>query len=173
MKKNKKKTFLSDTFEQLSDTAVSTVKKTGASVRDTFDPITSLNENGGVNQQTAEKVKEQLEQKGKNHTPIDLGSFEKNYKKQDEQKAEELRTRLFKLVKEGEKETFEATKKKESEQKQLDEEEEEQKKRKEQEEEKKKREQAPPKGKQRRNIFSPKKKAQEQHAEYRPSSGQG
>lgn len=172
--KPKKRTFLGDTFEQLSDTATSTVKKAGTSIDKTFNPLDAVNNEDGIREQEAiEKAKEKLEKKKENHTPIDLKDFKDKYKQEDEKKAEELRNRLFQLVKEGEKEAFEAKKKQEEERRKEEEEEEHQKKKKQEEEKKKREESTLPKGKRRRSIFSPKKKAQEQHTEFKPSGGQG
>jgi hypothetical protein len=172
--KPKKRTFLGDTFEQLSDTATSTVKKAGTSVNKTFNPLDAVNNENKIREQEAvEKAKEKLEKKNENHTPIDLKNFEDKYKQQDEKKTEDLRNRLFQLVKEGEKEAFEEKKKQEEERKEKEEEEERQKKRRREEDKKKQEESTLPKGKQRRSIFSPKKKAQEQRTEFKPSGGQG
>ena len=172
--KPRKRTFVGDTFEQLSNTTTSTIKKTAASVNQTFNPLDSINDEEKKQDQAAiEKAKEKMEKKKENHTPIDLKDFENKYGEQDEKKAEELRHRLFKLVKEGEEEAYEEKKKKEEERKRKEEEEEQQKKRK-KEEEKNKQNDAPlPRGKQRRSIFSHKKKAQEQRTEYKPSGSQG
>ena len=172
--KPQKRTFVGDTFEQLTDTTSSTAKKATSAVSQTFNPLDSINNEEQMQEQAAiEKAKEKMEKKKENHTPIDLKDFEGKYKEQDEKKAEELRQRLFKLGKEGEEEVYEAKKKKEEERKKKEEEEERQKKRKKEEEKKKQEENSLPRGKQRRSIFSHKKKAQEQHTEYKPTSGQG
>ncbi len=172
--KQKKRTFIGDTFEQLADTTTSTGKKVASSVSQTFNPLDSINNEKQMQGQIAiEKAKEKMEKKKKNHTPIDLQNFEKNYKEQDEKKAEELRQRLFKLVREGEDEAYEEKKGKEGERKKKEEEEEQQKKRRKDEEKRQQEDGSLPKGKQRRSIFSPKKKSQEQHTEYKPTSGQG
>ncbi|OGK18307.1 hypothetical protein A3G67_03365 [Candidatus Roizmanbacteria bacterium RIFCSPLOWO2_12_FULL_40_12] len=172
--KVKKKTFIGDTFEQVSDTGTSTVKQVGKAVQTTFDPLQALDQENDIalDNKTDENVKSEVEN-NKNHTPVDLEQLKNNYNDQDKLQEEAARQRLFKMVKEGEREAYDLKKKKEEKRKNKEEEEKDQKKKKKEEERKKQDETSLPKGKQRRSIFSPKKKARLQHAEYKPQSGQG
>lgn len=106
----------------------------------------------------------------KSHTPLNLEKLGKNYKDAEAQKTEVLRQRLFQLVKRGEEKVLLEKKQEEGEKKQKEAYEVQEKKRKE-EEKKKQQAQEIPKGKVRRSIFSPRKVAQRQHTETKPSSG--
>lgn len=152
----KKGRILHDTFEQLAELGQSTAKKAVKQVGQTFNPLGILE---------TEKNKKQ------NHTPLDLEGLEKKYDEQDKQKEAVLRTRLFQLVKEGEKEELARQKRQKQEEQQKLLSEEEKKKKEEEEEEKRKQLAKAPKGKIRRSIFSPKKVAQREHAEVKPATG--
>lgn len=163
----KKKTILTDSFEHVAELGKTTAKKTGKALKDiALDTGTAktLEQLVGSQPSTgAEKLN------GKNHTPLDMDSLKQKYQEQDKQKEAALKARLFQLSRQGEAEIVAKRKqqKQQKEQQIL------------QEEEEKKREEAQkqqvqgeiPKGKQRRSIFSPVKKAREQHAETRPATG--
>lgn len=108
--------------------------------------------------------------RNKNHTPINLEKLGKSYQDNEKQKTEALRQRLFQLVKLGEEKVL-LEKKQEEEEKKRKELYEAQEKKKREEEKKKQQFGELPKGKIRRSIFSPKKIAQRQHSEFKPSSG--
>lgn len=147
--------ILQDTFEQLAELGQSTAKKAVKQIGQTFTPLGVL---------------EKEQDKKPNHTPLDLKGLEKKYDAQDKQKEAVLRTRLFQLVKEGEKEELAKQKKERQEkERQLIAEEEEHKKK--EEEKKKQQTTEAPRGKIRRSIFSPKKVAQREHAEIKPAVG--
>ncbi|OGK40531.1 hypothetical protein A3A74_02985 [Candidatus Roizmanbacteria bacterium RIFCSPLOWO2_01_FULL_35_13] len=109
-------------------------------------------------------------QTNKSHTPLNIDKLAKSYQNNDMQKTENLKQRLFQLVKRGEEEVLYEKKRKEQEKKQKEAQDIETKKRKEQEA---RQQQAGdiPQGKVKRSIFSHKKVAQRQHAELKPSSG--
>ena len=172
--KIKKKTVISDVFEQIADTATGSLKQIPRAVGDSLNPLSNLPESHGVERDTGVKKQvEKLQDQSGNHTNLDLGALEKLYEAQDQQKEDVLRQRLFKLVKEGEEQVYEGKKKEEEEKKQREESEDRQKKITAEKKNKNTNEGTLPRGKVRRNIFSPKKKAQQQHIEYRPSAGQG
>lgn len=151
----KKGRILHDTFEQLAELGQSTAKKAVKQVGQTFNPL---------------RILETEQNKKQNHTPLDFEGLKKKYDDQDKQKEVALRTLLFHLVKEGEKEELEKSKKlkQEEEQRVLVEE---QEKKKKEEERKKQEQQKIPEGKKRRNIFSPKQTVKREHAEIKPSVG--
>lgn len=166
----KKKTIISDTFEQVTELGSATAKRTAKTVKDivmdvgtakTLERVVTNNDTNGPEKANGKK----------NHTPLDLDGLEKKYQDQDKQKEKNLRIRLLQLVSQEEGRVL-AKKKQEKKAKEgrIIQEEEEKKK---QEEEKKKQQEKGkvPEGKKRRSIFSPKKKASEQHMEIRPSSG--
>lgn len=169
-----KGSFWSDTFEQALEFGQSTAKQTGQSVKQTFSPLKILEQVVRTNQSSSQdKGKEKLEAGQVNkpdHTPLDFDKLQQKYSAQDKQKTEALRYRLFQLVKSGEEKAITEKKKEEGEEKRKLLYEEQEKKRK---EEKKKQEQAGqiPQGKIRRSIFSPKKMAQRQQMEVKPSAG--
>lgn len=159
--------ILQDTFEKVVELGGSTAKQTAKQVSQTFSPLNILE-----NLTTSGSSKPiETDKKKDTHTPIDIKGLTKNYEAQDKQKESALRNRLFQLVKSGDEQELQK-KKSEERQKTVQEQREEQQK---EEEEKKKRETQIlgeiPQGKQRRSIFSPRVKAQREHAEYKPASG--
>lgn len=170
----KKGTILEDTFEKLAEQggkASNTIKKSLTSV---VSPTKMWEQILGIapseNDNGLEKLKNE-QQKNKNHTPLNLEKLHTKYQNNEKQKLEKLRFHLFRLVKQGEEKTLYDKRKEEQEKKQKIIYEAQEKKKK--EEEKKKREQINevPKGKVRRSIFSPKKVAERQHAETKPTTG--
>lgn len=171
--KVRKKTFISDTFEQIADTGVGSAKQSMKAVKQTFDPFSKMPESKGMSQsEKMSMTQREILGKKDNHTPIDLKELEKKYDDQDKKKQDVLRQRLFKLVSEGTELAYHEKDKKMQEKKR-DEEKEEQDKKKAQAKRRSQDEGAIPRGKQRRSILSPKKKAQQQHTEYKPSAGHG
>lgn len=158
--------ILQDSFEQIVELGQTTATKGAKQAAQTFSPLNILE-----NLTTSRTPKPiETEKKKDSHTPIDLGSLKNNYEAQDKQKENVLRNKLFRLVKSGDEQELEK-KKSESRQKTAQEQREEQEKI---EREKRIRESQSgnvPQGKQRRSIFSPKAKAQREHAETRPAVG--
>ncbi|MEK7071306.1 MAG: hypothetical protein AAB966_05875 [Patescibacteria group bacterium] len=170
MKKIKKKTIINDTFETLSDLGKSTAKTTVKSISEAFIPD-AFTSTAAVEEQSGKtavgEIGEFKEQKrGNNHTSIDT---EKLYKDHDKQNIDAVRQRLFNIVKSDEERIIEENKRKLAKQEHAEESEHHQKK----QEGIANQQQGGglPSGKKRRSIFSPKKKAQEQHPETRPSTG--
>ena len=166
----KKKTILSDSFEQVAELGKTTVKKTAKTLKDIVQDVGTaksleklIDGNGST---SAEKTN------GQNHTPLDLDKLKENYDEQDKQRMKTLTAHLFQLSKQEEAKVNVERKQKEQQKLQQDVSEEQEKKRRE-EEKKKQEEQGPPlpSGKKRSSIFSTKKKADEQHMETRPSTG--
>lgn len=177
MKKGKG-TFAGDTFEKLAEMGKSTVKKTGKSVSQTFDPSKLFEQTTGSSHELPQKQEPQEKapssDKTKNHTPLDFAALQKKYEEQDREKMNKLRGHLFRLVKEGEQKVLEEKKKEEKEKVEREMREKEEKKKKD-EEEKKRQQDEIPRGKQRISIFSPKaarkRAANRQRTEIRPSTG--
>lgn len=147
-----KGTFVSDTFEQLAELGKLPVQKNS--------------------QRRVKATNEEQEHKEKsNYTVLDVHTLRSHYKKKDDQQIEEVRRTLrhyFDLQKSEEKKAVEARKKEEKERMKMIEEETQKKKK---EEERKKQGTPLPKGKERKNIFSPKKVAKRSQVETRVGSG--
>jgi len=159
--------IIRDTFEQIAELGGSTVKKGAEQTAKTFSPL-SIFEN--LISTDSETPKKNTDKKPEGHTPIDIKDLTKTYEAQDKQKEHALRNKLFRLVKGGDDQELEK-KKAEEQQKTVEEQREEQEKI---EKEKRIRESQAgdvPQGKKRRSIFSPRVKAQREHAEYKPASG--
>ncbi len=95
--------FFDDTFEKLAELGVSTVKKSGTAVKQTFDPLKLAEKAAGANtlqDKGMEKLEKGQSQKQK-HTPLDFDKLQKQYQNQDQLKADALHYRLFQLVKGG------------------------------------------------------------------------
>lgn len=164
-----KGSFLSDTFEKLAELGGATAKQTTKVTQQVVNPQKVLEQVTGVTNRSEEEAKREIEKKNAS-TPLDLQKLEKSYEEQDKQKEDILRNRFFQLVKEGERGALAEAKREEEEKKKREEQEVEEKKKKEQE--RLKQQEAGdglPKGKERKSLFSPKKKAQELHPETKPS----
>lgn len=162
--------IINDTFEQLAELGVSTVKKTGQSVKQTFNPL-QIFEAESDKQSPENKQKSQKELGTKNnHTPLDFDKLGGQYQTQEKQKEEALRQRLFQLVKGDEKRAVEERKQEKKQQEQA-EIREVQEKNKRIEAQKQQSYMETPKGKERRSILSKKKKVTQEQAEFKPSTG--
>lgn len=165
----KKKTILSDSFEQVAElgkTATKRMVKTTKNITLDVGTAKALEHLTTGASTSVEKTN------GQNHTPLKMDQLQEKYKEQDAQKEANLRARLFQLSRQGESEMLTKKKQEEQQKEQQTMQEEQETKRKE-EEGKMHQEQGPPlpSGKKRRSIFSPRKKAQEQHSETRPATG--
>ena len=157
--------LLEDTFEQLAELGQSTAKKTVKSVAQTLNPFDKPTV---IASETKQPQTESI--KGKNHTPLDFNKLKDKFQDKEKLKTETLRNRLFQMVKQGDERLLMKQRQEELEKKRREAYANEEKKRK-QEEKKKKQFGEIPLGKIRRSIFSPKKAAQQQHAELKPATG--
>jgi len=168
--------FFQDSFEKAFEEGKSMVKNTGKSLKKTLSPKDLLDQLSGKDSQSSEKGMEQVEQgkstkKPPQSTPLNFKDLEKKWQRQDRQKINSLRNRLFQRVHEEEKKARYSLDKKEQERLQKQQEEEEKEK---QEEARRRQEEAQieePQGKRRRSIFSPKKAAKKKTVELKPSIG--
>lgn len=172
MAKNKKRTIITDSFEQVAELGKTTVKST---VKTTKNIVMDLGTAKALEQLVTGSGSGGSEKLNgnKNHTPLDIENLKGKYEQQDKQKEESLKMRLFHLSRQEEGRVLAEKKQEEKQKEQQLIQEDQEKKRKEEEEKKKQAEQGQvlPSGKKRRSIFSPKKKASEQHMETRPASG--
>lgn len=164
--------LLEDTFEQLVELGQSTVKKSVKSVVQTINPLSVLDKQSEVriSQDKEQNGKTMEVKKGNNYTPLDFEKLQNKFKEKEKIKTEALRYRLFQMVKQADERLIMEKRQEEMQNKRqelyL------QKEQKRKEEEKKKNQAAPlPRGKIRQSIFSPKKIAQQQHAETKPATG--
>ncbi len=159
--------FWDDTFEKLAELGTSTVKKSGKSVKQTFNPLQIFE---APSEQSAEQKKQMEKLKKKDHTPLDFQKLQETYQDQDEKKTAELRNRLFQLVKKGEEEELVKRKREREQQGQQELQEKEAKKKKEEEQKKLQEQSETPRGKERKSILAPKKRVvRESQAEFKPS----
>ncbi len=160
--------FFEDTFEKLVELGLSTAKKTGKSVAQTFSPLTLLEKAAGLNNAQDNHQEREKKTDKNSHTPLDFERLKEKYNQQDKQKEIALRNRLFHLVRQGEEKEIERKKQEEMNKKQEEEREKAEKERRKKMEEQQTQELIP-RGKIRRSIFSPKKAAQQKHAEFKPA----
>ena len=182
------KAILEDSFEKLVEQSRTQAKKTAKTavdqIKQTFSPSKMWEQILGVSPSTSESgnVTSEVEEErsdGKtsevkktgNHTPLNLEKLGKKYQEKEKQKTENLRQKLFQLVKRGEEEVLQQKKQEEQEKEQKEVYEVEEKKKKLAEKQKQEQMDDIPKGKIRRSIFSPKKVAQRQNAEVKPATG--
>ncbi len=164
--------FFEDTFEKILEQGATTVKQSVKQVAKTFDPLQMLDQVTGrsATDQGIEQI-EKSQPKKQKHTPLDFQNLQKNYENQDKQKTDALRQRLFQIVKGGEEKVLMEKRQEEMEKKRRETYEEMDKKRREEDRKKQEAAQFTPQGKVRRSIFSPKKIAKREQAEFKPSSG--
>ncbi len=165
--------FWEDTFEKALEQGTTMVKQSGKQVIQTINPLKLAESAFGVKSGNDNGM-EQLEKgKGKksNHTPLDFQKLQKNYQDQDKIKTDELRNRLFQMVKGADEKILMEKRQEEMEKKRKATYEELEKKRREEEKKKQEAAQLIPQGKIRRSIFSSKKVAKREQAEVKPSAG--
>ncbi len=175
--KNTKPQIYRNPFEQVAEIGQRIPQHVAQQVLDTFNPLSALDAKAPIDtvalKREEEKVRKEKKAKGEDFTPLDMQMLEEKYRKQDEYKAQQLKRRLFDLVKKGEEEAIEARHKEEEEKKKAEAEEEEQK-RKEEEEQKAATEQDNiPQGKEARGgLFAkkPKKQIQMENAPERKAA---
>lgn len=163
--------FWDDTFEKLAELGTSTAKKTVKSVGKIVNPLQALDKSSDNSQQAQqEKIAEEAK-RNPNHTPLDFKQLQEKFGKSDEQKAEELRNKLFHMVKNAEKESTERGKQETQQKEQQEIREKEEKERKEKEQHQQQSGGAPH-GKVHKSILGGgrKKASMEQLAEFKPSS---
>lgn len=166
-----KGSILNDTFEQLVELGSSTAKKSVQQVAQTLNPLNMIaNALGKENSQNSlNSSTEKLKNKKENNTPLDFKKLRENFKDQENIKMESLRIRLFQNVKREDEKTMERKDMEEAQKKRQEEFSSQEKKIK--EKEKKQQQGDVPTGKIRRSIFSTKKIAQREHAEFKPATG--
>jgi len=164
--------LIEDTFEKLAELGVSTTKKTVKSVSQTLNPFSDqVFEKKGNSNEVGAKIPE-IKSKEKSHTPLDFEKLKSKFQDKEKMKVEGLRNRLFQMVKQGDERMLMEKRQKEIEEKRREAIEEQQKKqRKEEQKRHMELDQGAPRGKIRKNIFSPKKSAEKQHAETKPATG--
>ncbi|MBW7960686.1 hypothetical protein H3C65_04340 [Patescibacteria group bacterium] len=163
--------LLDDTFEQLVELGQSTAKKTVKSVAQTFNPLSVL-DTPDANETGPNKSRSDNPEKMKknNSTPLDFEKLKNKFQDNDKAQTEALRNRLFQMVKQGDEKVLAEKKQEELQKKRQEEYEKEEKKRR--EEQQQQEISAPlPMGKIRKSIFNPKRSAERQHAETKPSTG--
>ena len=164
--------ILSDSFEQLVELGQSTVKQGGKQIGQTFSPLKLLETISPQSSQSSQSLqKEKAKSKDNKSTPLDLDKLHQKYQDQEKIKVENLRHRLFQIVKQEEEKSLQRKKTEEYQKKQKEEAEKEQKKHHQQQQQKAQQAEEEPRGKIRRSIFSPKKIAKRQQAEVNPATG--
>ncbi|MDO9028153.1 MAG: hypothetical protein Q7U68_04760 [Candidatus Roizmanbacteria bacterium] len=162
-----KGSILSDTFEQLVELGQSTAKKTVKSVAQTLNPFDKTSET----QSTKHPKYPESPKNPNNHKPLDFQKLKNKFQDKDKLQAEALRNRLFQIVKREDEKSLERKKMEEADKKRREEYLAQEKKRKEQEKQQQEQQGNIPRGKIRRSIFSSKKVAERQHAEFKPATG--
>ncbi len=162
--------FFEDTFEKLVELGTSTAKKTGKSLAQTFSPLKLLEKSVGLNNGQDDLQEREKKISKDSHTPLNFEKLKEKYEQQDKQRENALKNRLFQLVKQGEEKEIEIKKQEEMKKKQEEERERAERERRKKIEEEQKTQELIPRGKIRRSIFSPKKAAQQKHAEFKPAA---
>lgn len=169
-----KGSIISNVFEQFEDLGKSTVKSTAKAVNQSFNPVKLIEEIiNPTGSKTDPAAVEKLKQGGKNQsaTPLDLKKLDENYKKNSLSDLEAVR-RQFGFVKSEEKRAINALEQEENVRKQRLMQEEQQKAQNKKNAQIQGQTESLPQGKRPRGMAAAhKKKAQEKHAETKPSVG--
>lgn len=170
-----KNSVVSNVFEQMTDTTKASLKSAAKQVVDLVDPAkiieqivspgTALNNE----QNPVEKIKQETEKK-QSSTPLNFENLNKKYQENDAVKLMQWRKQLN-SVKEGEKNAINELEKEREDRMRKIAQEEQEKKRIEAEQQNANTSTSMPQGKQKRGMMAPKKKAQQQHQETKPSVG--
>jgi hypothetical protein len=165
--------FFDDALEKLAELGSSTSKKTVNVVNQTFSPLKISEKILGLDSNPSPANQEKIAQKQSDkHTPLNFEKLKESYAKQDARKQEELKNRLFQLIKQGDARILQENEERRKQEKIMEERKrEEEERRRRQLQQQTDRQEIIPRGKIRRSIFSPKKVAQKQHTEIRPSIG--
>lgn len=170
------KKIIKNAFEQVLESGKSMASSSAKQVKETFNPWdmirNSFTEGDKSNQNQVNKMKE-LHGKGGYHTPLNFENLEKTYAKQDEQKIQMMKQRLFQIVKRDEEKTHQKTEQMKSEKERQIVQEENEKKRRAEEQRRMSAQSAAPEGKSGRGsaLSRKKRKATEpQPVETKPAS---
>lgn len=167
--------ILSDSFEQLAELGQSTAKQGGKQIAQTFSPLKLIDQLTGKTQDNSPNPEEQNTRLSKTEdnksTPLDLNKLQQKYQNQEKTKVEELKHRLFQMVKREDEKSLQRKKAEEKQKKQEEEAKEEQKKRRQLKEAQEQQLAEEPQGKIRQSIFSRKKKKPAKTIETKPSAG--
>lgn len=167
-----KGSFTSNVIEELKDLGKGTVKSAASAVAKPLNPIKIIEEiitpKGGNDDKSVEKLNENAK-KG-NSTPLDFDKLNNKYQENDAKKLSAVR-KQFQLVKQDEQKAIDERKQELEEREKRIAQEEQDKKRRENENKQAQNADPIPAGKQKKGLFSPKKKAQMQHQETKPSVG--
>jgi len=164
-----KTNFFDDTFDKIAELGVSTTKKAAKAITQTFSPLKITEKMLGLDDELSVVNKQEIKKGGQNHSPLDFEKLNNQYARQDAQKQELLRNRLFQLMKQEDEKILQEKKQRKEQEKLTEERKKAEKKRQEQIAQQQTQETTIPRGKIRRSIFSPKKVAQKQHAEIKPA----
>lgn len=176
------KKIIHDAFEQVIESGKDMTKSSIKQVQETMSPWEMIRnsfadkntetENQSISGQT--KLKE-AQGKEKKHTPLDFDTLQKSYADQDRKNIDEMKQRLFQLVKKGEEKTMMEGKQKKTEKEQVIIQEEAEKKRGEEERRRRLTMSDAPEGKSERGTALLQKKRRKptepQPAETKPGSG--
>lgn len=170
-----KGSFASNVFEQFEDLGKATVKSTTQAVGQAVNPVKIIEQivspggKGNAQEGQMDKMKQETE-KAQSSTPLDFEKLTKKYQENDQTQLMAARRQLN-LVKEGEQKAIDELKKEEEERNRKFATADKEKQRREQEQKNAENATPMPQGKQKRGFGAPKKKAQQQHQEIKPSTG--
>lgn len=172
------KQVIQDAFEQLVESGQQTAKSSVKQVAQTFNPWDMIKNSftSGETSPSTELTKAK-EQMGKNttSTPLDFNKLQENYARQDKQKIDAMKNKLFQMVKGEEEKQFQSGKQKKLQETRQENWEEEEKKRRAIEQQRRQSMSGEPQGKERHSILGGKKKKKSvmepQPAELKPTTG--
>ncbi len=166
-----KGSLFEDTLEQLAELGSTTAKKSVQQVAATFNPLNLAKKISGEHTSSIEELSRKTAEvkRSKDYTPLDFKKLQENFKDREKIKMDRLRNLLFHIVKREDEKILEHKDIKAAQKKRQEEFSSQEKKIK--EKEKKKQQGDIPIGRIRRSIFSAKKVAQREHAEFKPASG--
>jgi len=97
------KKIIKNAFEQVREVGVNVVQSSTKQVAETFSPWDMIRNSFIEGESSINPTTPEQRNDGKNHTPINFKQLHKDYANQDEQKIKQMTSRLFSMVRQGDK----------------------------------------------------------------------
>jgi len=97
------KKIIKNAFEQVREVGGNVVKSSTKQVTETFSPWDMIRNSFIEGESSINRTTPEQRNDNKNHTPINFKQLHKDYANQDEQKIKQMTSRLFNMVRQGDK----------------------------------------------------------------------
>lgn len=97
------KKIINNAFEQVREVGANVVKSSAKQVTETFSPWDMIRNSFTEGERQFHPSSPEQKKEEKNHTPLNFKQLHKDYANQDEQKIKQMTSRLFNMVRQGDK----------------------------------------------------------------------